>query len=58
VEVEMFRVLILAEVGQDARAAALSHDLRRTPFDDVKKLDQQSIVVSAARQKNVRQKNR
>jgi hypothetical protein len=42
-EVEALRVLILPEVGRDARPAALGHDPRRDLFDDVKKIGHESV---------------
>src|SRR5262245_52413910 len=53
VEVEMLRVLILAEVGQDACAAALSQNLRRDLFDNVENVDQQLIVSRFERQQRI-----
>ena len=49
----MLRVLILAEVGQDARAAALGHDKRRNLFNDVKNFDQQFIVARFEREQRI-----
>jgi hypothetical protein len=40
VKVQMLRVLIFAQIGQDSRAAVFSRDLRRDLFDNLEKLDQ------------------
>ena len=49
----MLRVLILAEIGQDTRAAVLGHDPRRDLFNDVKNFDQQLIVARFERKQRI-----